>query len=218
MPLNELIRPQQRARAGAKLPALRIAPSGEVPNHGDRGHPLSARNASAIAIQEIDGIAKLAVNPRITSGADTVWLPGNQAIGLTRAARAIAGPDPDAPRLASALHQAAAQQKIALTEHDTAMRRAALAVNEHEATFGAMRKEGRLKSFNAAYAQYRQAAADRGEGFVSYGIALQRLKLALAPQLAEGKTFAQLRVDFTELFQERPHRTSSTPRRRDDGW
>jgi hypothetical protein len=178
---------------------------------------LRATGASAITIQEVDGIARLAVNPRFMDSANTVWLPGDRAIGLTRSARAIAGPNPDSPRLALALHQAAAQQKIALTEHETAVRRAALAVNELEATFEAMRKEGRLRAFNVAYAAYRAAAADRGEGFLSYGIALQRLKLVLAPQLAAGKTFAQLRVDFAALFLETTE-SRRAPRRRDEGW
>jgi len=72
---------------------------------------------------------------------------------LTRTARAIAGPDPDVTRLALALHQAAAQRRVALTSHSDAMRRAAFAANELEATFTQMQKDGRLKSFNAAYAQ-----------------------------------------------------------------
>jgi hypothetical protein len=178
---------------------------------------LRSTGASAIAIQDVDGIARLAVNPRIMHSTDTVWLPGTQAIGLTRTARAMAGPDPDVTRLSLALHQAATQQKIRLTQHSEAMRRAQLAVNELEAVFTQMQKDGRLKSFNAAYAAYRAAASDRGEGFVSYGIALQRLKLTLVPQLAAGKTFAELRVDFAELFRE-PPRKPSAPRHRGDGW
>jgi len=46
-----------------------------------------------------------------------------------------------------------ARTTVALTSHSDAMRRAALAANELEATFTQMQKDGRLKSFNAAYAQ-----------------------------------------------------------------
>jgi hypothetical protein len=37
---------------------------------------LRATGASAVAFQEVDGIAKLAVNPRSMDGANVVWQPG----------------------------------------------------------------------------------------------------------------------------------------------
>jgi hypothetical protein len=180
---------------------------------------LHASGAVAIAIREVNSIARLAVNPRPAAGADLVWLPRDAAVALARTARQIAGPDPDVPRLSLALHEAAAQQKITLTEHRDAMQRAQQASNAFEATFLQMHREGRLRAFNRAYAEYRAAAVDRGEKVLPFSTALLRLKAVLIPQLAAGKSFAELRVNFAELFQERPQRPAPPRRRHDvDDW
>jgi hypothetical protein len=59
---------------------------------------------------------------------------------------------------------------------------------------------GKLRAFNSEYARYRQYMTERGEPAAGYRSMLLRLKRILIPQLAQGKTASELRVDFGEIF------------------
>jgi hypothetical protein len=122
------------------------------------------------------------------------------AAPLARAARLLAGADPDAACLRAAVLEAARRQHVVVTEHAVAIQRAFLAANSAEADFRAMQREGRLRVFNARYAEYRQQMLTNGGTAIAYTAALQRLKKVLFPQLAAGKTLAQVRIDFAVIF------------------
>jgi hypothetical protein len=64
------------------------------------------------------------------------WLnQSTAAVPFARAARVLAGVDPDAESLRAAVLQVAQQQHIALTEPETALQRALMAANVAEAAF-----------------------------------------------------------------------------------
>jgi hypothetical protein len=68
-----------------------------------------------------------------------------------------------------------------------------------------MRRDGVLREFNRRYAAGRAAAAVEGRAFISYGIALARLKRALIPRLQSEKPIAGL---FAEVFRACTHKLS----------
>jgi hypothetical protein len=49
-----------------------------------------------------------------------------------------------------------------------------------------MKGTGRLRAFNTSYKAARAAAAARGEGFMSYCVAMSRLRAQIAARLAGG--------------------------------
>jgi len=59
-----------------------------------------------------------------------------------------------------------------------------------------MRRSGQLAEFNARYKRGRAAARADGRGFMAYGIALKRLKVALIPHL-----MAQSGRPMTSIFE-----------------
>ena len=73
-----------------------------------------------------------------------------------------------------------------MTPGTVAVDRAQNAVAKLDACFEAMRKNGQLAEFNRQYKRRRMAAGLRGEGFMSFKIAMARLKRALIPILLGG--------------------------------
>jgi hypothetical protein len=63
----------------------------------------------------------------------------------------------------------------------------------------AMRRDGTLREFNAAFNSRRLAAAARGEGFMTYAVASARLTRALIPMLV-GKSTGPMRSIFEQVF------------------
>lgn len=67
-----------------------------------------------------------------------------------------------------------------------AVERAGAAAAQVEAFVASMKGTGRLKAFNGAYKAAKAAAAARGEGFMSYTVALSRLRTQIGARLAGG--------------------------------
>jgi hypothetical protein len=75
------------------------------------------------------------------------------------------------------------QLRVTLTEHDTAVGRAANAAERLDAFMGSLNGTGVLREFNRAYKTRRQAAFAKGEQFMKYKVALARLRSAMIPIL-----------------------------------
>jgi hypothetical protein len=82
------------------------------------------------------------------------------------------------------MRQAAQDHQVALTPHETAIERAGEAAARLNGHLASLRGTGRLKIFDQHYKAARSAARARGEsGFMSYSVALGRLRQALIPIL-----------------------------------
>jgi hypothetical protein len=90
----------------------------------------------------------------------------------------------DAQELAQAIEQAADDLGVTLTDHETAMMRARIAVDRINRTLADAQARGDLRFFNRAYAAHRAAAAAQGRACMRYPLALARLRYGLARQLA----------------------------------
>jgi hypothetical protein len=146
---------------------------------------LEASGANAISI--ICGAGHVVINVGYKPAAAAVfWLPAASARSVAARARSIAGDAADVDGVVAALLQAATQCRATLTEHETAMTRAANAAERLDAFMASMTGTGVLKEFNRTYKARRQAAFARGEGFMSYQIALARLRSAMVPILMNG--------------------------------
>jgi hypothetical protein len=58
-----------------------------------------------------------------------------------------------------------------------------------------------LRAFNRAYAEHRRAAKEAGGGFMTYRVALSRLKRALVPVLSAGRDVDSAHINFKAIFQ-----------------
>ena len=77
-------------------------------------------------------------------------------------------------------------QDAAHGPHCRVAQRATEAVDRIDRTLNAARLRGDLAFFNSAYKARRAAAAAQGRGFMSYGVALRRLRKAVASVAANG--------------------------------
>jgi hypothetical protein len=118
------------------------------------------------------------------------------ATAVARRARKLAGDGRDVATSTNALAQAAADHRVKLTPDDVAISRARSAAMKLDAYLSG---RGVLRDFNAAFKQRREAAAMRGEGFMSYRAAESRLRKALVPMLANGGTIGP-RTLFEQIF------------------
>ena len=80
-----------------------------------------------------------------------------------------------------------------MTPDDIALARADDAATRLDSMLETMRRDGTLREFNATYKRKRSAAAARGEGYMSFGIAMARLRRSLIPRLV-GKSDAPMGV------------------------
>jgi hypothetical protein len=101
-------------------------------------------------------------------------------------ARNIMGDAADTDAAISALREAAEGCLVTLTPHDVAVTRAANAAGKLDEFMSSMRGTGVLREFNRAFKLRREAAMADGRGFMSYKIALARLRTALVPLLMNG--------------------------------
>ena len=158
---------------------------------------LEASGATAIWISERGAIH---AGGKIT---DTVaarwWIDARMAVPVARAARALAGDNPDVSEATAALHRAAASLRVALTADDVAIERARGAAMKLDAYLESLGRSGVLRDFNRAFKQHRTAARTRGEGFMSYKVAEQRLRKALVPMLVNGRSVGAQSL-FEEIF------------------
>jgi len=127
------------------------------------------------------------------------WVQKKQAVALARLARRLAGADSDRDDALLALREAAAELGVTLTPHATAISRAAAAVERLDAFIDSLRANGGYRAFTQEYKRRRLAACERGEGFVTFKVAEQRLKAALVPLLMNGKPVVGASL-FAEIF------------------
>ena len=121
-----------------------------------------------------DGRLGVSRNP---TGADQAWWCSAKAAGaIVRAANAN-GRDVVA---------AAARLKTPLTDHATVAQRVGEAVGRIDDGLKAAQRRGDLAFFNQLYKARRVAAQAQGRGFMPYGLALRRLRIAVAHAAANG--------------------------------
>jgi hypothetical protein len=147
---------------------------------------LMASGAAAISIVvDIDGaMISLGLKPDAVA---VFWLPQPKARSVAAKARAITGDGMTGVEVAlAALHEAAVFHAAHLTEHSVAISRAGSAAERLEEFMTSMQGTGTLREFSKTYRRRRIAAAERGEGFMSYQTAVRRLRLALVPILMNG--------------------------------
>jgi hypothetical protein len=162
---------------------------------------LEASGATAISI--VDGEAGCtfrtgAMAAEVSAGVRvpaTFWVSGSVATAIARRARKLAGDSPDVATATQALAQAAADYRVTLTPHATAMARARSAAARIDSQLDAMMSGGGLRVFNAEYKRRREAA---GGKFMSYKAAQMRLRQAIVPHLIEGRSIN--RSLFEQIF------------------
>ena len=121
-----------------------------------------------------DGRLGVSRNP---TGADQAWwCPAKAAGAVVRSANAN-GRDVVA---------AAARLQTPLTDHATVAERATEAVGRIDTALTAAQRRGDLAFFNQLYKAQRVAAQGQGRGFMPYGLALRRLRIAVAHAAANG--------------------------------
>lgn len=84
---------------------------------------------------------------------------------------------------------AARKLNIAVTEHDTVVRRAASALGHIRSGVGKAEERGLLREFNQEFRARRLAAQATGRRFEDYRVARRRLENALALAVAKGEAF-----------------------------
>lgn len=134
---------------------------------------VAAFSLSAIVLWR-DNRLGVCKNP---AGAEAVWWCASKDAGAVIRAANTNGRDVVA---------AAARLHIPLTPHAVVAQRATEAVDRIDAALKTAQRRGDLVFFNGLYRARRQAAAARGAGFMSYGIALRRLRKAVAGVAAHG--------------------------------
>jgi hypothetical protein len=148
---------------------------------------LIASGATAITIIEnVTGCAYRIGTKLDPRAASVHWLPEDKARQVMRKARKLAGKRPDIGTAMAALHQAASDLKVTLTEHATVMMRAGEAAKRLDAFIAQLRARGAMREFTKMFKRRRLAAGLRGEGFMSYAVAELRLRRALVPLLQGG--------------------------------
>jgi hypothetical protein len=148
---------------------------------------LIASDASAISIIENESGCTYRVGTKLDPRAASVhWLPEDKARPVLKAARRGAGKRPDIATAIAALHRAAADLHVTLTEHATAMMRAVEAAKRLDQFMDGLRGTGRLREFNRMFKRRRMEAMLNGRGFMSYAAAEARLRKAPIPLLQGG--------------------------------
>jgi hypothetical protein len=148
---------------------------------------LVASGATAISVIDLDGVCTFQIGVKIGPDAvETQWLPERAAPAIVKRARHNAGNGADRAAAIAALHGAAAAQRVTLTPHATAIDRAGEMMVKLDAFMDQWRTSGQLGQFNTAYRQRRMTASAAGMGFMSYKIAMSRLRVALIPPLMSG--------------------------------
>jgi hypothetical protein len=162
---------------------------------------LIAAGTTAISVIETEtGRALFRVGTKIDPDATTIyWIAGQAAIAVARRARRLAGANPRGDEAIAALRQAAAEKRATLTPHDVAISRAGAAVERLDSFIESLRVSGGMRAFTKEYKRRRLAARERGESFLTFKVAEQRLRKALVPLLTGGKPVVGAKV-FAEIF------------------
>jgi hypothetical protein len=160
-------------------------------------HPVPSRSPSSSTKASTRFHVGSKIDPRVVS---IHWVLEPQARAIVKQARKIADSNANAATAAKALAQAAADQRVTLTPHDTAMTRAGASAKWLDAYIENLRARGAMKEFTKAYKRHRLAAAASGHGFMSFAVAEQRLRRALIPLLMGGGTIGPTSSLFNEIF------------------
>jgi hypothetical protein len=130
---------------------------------------LTASGATAIIVIETETGCTFRVGTKLglARSVATYWIMEVDAKRVVDRARKIAGTGAGGNAAISALHQAAADLRATLTEHQAAMTRAGVAAAKLDAYIESLRARGAIKEFTKAYRLRRMAAKARGEGFMS---------------------------------------------------
>jgi ABC-type transporter Mla subunit MlaD len=158
---------------------------------------LIASGAVPLTIIVRDGGCSIATGKITGTIAARWWLHAQDAQRVAGAARRLAGGAPDIAAAIAAVARAAGSLRAVLTTDEAAIRRAADSMVRLDAMLNRMKRDGTLHQFNRRYKIERAAALAEGKGFMSYGNATRRLKLALIPGLQSGKPVTGL---FAEVF------------------
>jgi hypothetical protein len=89
--------------------------------------------------------------------------------------------------------QAAADHRTTLTPNDVAISRARDAAIRIDSYLKAMMANGTPREFNRAFERRRMEAIANGHGFMTFARATARLRKALIPLLANGRTIGPVR-------------------------
>jgi hypothetical protein len=165
---------------------------------------LEASGAAAITIIERDksgGAPTFAITTSKITGTVVArwWIAARDAPRVAKAARQCAGANPNLPAATAALARSAAAVGATLTPDDIAISRASAAVTRLDVMVEQMRRSGQLQEFNSRYKRGRAGALAEGRGFMTYGIAMARLKAALVPHLI-GQSAGSMQGLFEQIF------------------
>jgi hypothetical protein len=171
---------------------------------------LDQSGARAISVFVcFDGSYGVSVSFYQSPGTAVFWLPGDKAVKVSRLARKIAGDSPSFDTMVAALQKAATECRVVLTEHVTAISRATAMAAKLDALMDQLQASGVMLEFTRTYKARRLAAKARGQGFMRYSVAQERLRRALIPLLVNG---GQIESSiFREVFAPRRPTTSKRP-------
>jgi hypothetical protein len=152
----------------------RTLPMTTIPSlpRATRGY-LRAFDLRAVSVS-CHGQVRATVDP--TGAAMAWWCTAKQARRVAVEAQRNGG---DIPAAGQTL-------QVPLTPHSAVVQRAAQAVARIEAGLTSAQGRGALAFFNAEFRRRRLAAAAAGKGFMSYDVALARLRQAIAGAIAAG--------------------------------
>jgi hypothetical protein len=149
---------------------------------------LDAVGTTAISIVKVPSgyayrVGRETVN--IDGVVNTHWVAKDFAAKIARRARFNGGPYPDKQASERALQYAAHAFNQTLTPHVVLVSRATKQAKDLEAALREMSKSGQLEAFHHEYKRQRQTAKREGKGFVSYNVAIRRLRKSLIRRLIE---------------------------------
>ena len=143
--------------------------------------PLSSKARDYVRAFDLTSICqwrdgRLGVS-RCPTGAEAAWWCSSKDAGAVVRAANANGRD---------IVAAAARLKTPLTDHATVAQRVDEAVGRIDDGLKAAQRRGDLAFFNQLYKAQRLAAQARGGSFMPYGVALRRLRMAVAQAAANG--------------------------------
>jgi len=178
-----------------------VATIAKKPKAPDTKAALKYLAASGAAAISISTDAEISIGQKPGAFA-TLWCSADKARSVASRARNQAD-GADVEMSISALYESASKYQCKLTSHRVAMERAAEAAQRLDAFMDSLKGTGVLREFTKTYKRRRLAAAERGEGFMSYANAERRLRLALIPLLVNGGKPAVGASLFAQVFNQK---------------
>jgi hypothetical protein len=147
-----------------------------------------------------DGSIRITCDPQ--GAVEAYWLPAAYAGALLKIARVMGD-----------ITGAAQQMRLKLTDHHTMVVRARAAIERLGTRLTAAKADGAMKFLNREYRRRRIEANERGESFMPYRAAEQRLRKALA-DVAAGKAAPGI---VASVFEDRRSEPPAAPVARQTG-